>query len=123
MWERLAPTGTVALWPLSEVGPPVHLGIAEARWQGLGPSLWSVQTDYNLAPGHLFPVIGLRESWYQSVGPLVGGEGRPGQASGTSSSPLSGGPALSRSQEEEQTVEAVSRYKRRQARIGTWVGC
>lgn len=36
MWERPALPGPVALWLLSEVGPPVHLGIAEARRQGLG---------------------------------------------------------------------------------------
>lgn len=72
---------------------------------------WSLQTDYNSTPGHVSSPWCPREGWSQSLRLLLRGEGRPARPLGPVLALMSGGPALSRSQDEGQTVEVVSLYK------------
>lgn len=93
-------------WCSQEVGSPARLGTAVARQQGLGPSLWSLQTDSNLASGPYFQSsVSKGESWSQSLRPVVG-EGKASQVRplGSALALRSRGPAISRSQDEGQTA-------------------
>lgn len=90
-----------------EVGLPAHLGIAEARQQGLGAEPVVTRNS-----GHCFQSSVSEGELVPEPRALVG-EGKEGQVRplGPARALPSGDPALSRSQDEGQTVEVVSLYK------------
>lgn len=107
VWERLAPPGIFQLYGGSQEAATTLLGTAEARRQGLGPSLWSLQTDYS-APGGCFQSsVSKGEGWSQRLGPAVGEE-KAGQVRplGPALALLSRGPGRG-----ADRVEVVSLYK------------
>lgn len=76
MWERLAPPGTVQLCGCSQRRHPLLTwALVRPGSRVWGLSLWSLQTDYNSAPGHCFqPLVSegelVAEPW------ATGGRGR-----------------------------------------------
>lgn len=107
-WERPAAPGIVQLCGCSqEVGLPAHLGIAETRQQGLGAEPVVTRNS-----GHCFQSSVSEGELVPEPRALVG-EGKEGQVRplGPAHALPSGDPALSRSQDEGQTVEVVSLYK------------
>lgn len=96
---RAGPPGVVLFCAAQGVGTLLIWAWLRPGGRAWGLSLWSLQTDYNSAPGHCFQSS-------VSKGELVpepqatGERGRQArQASGTALARLSGGPALSRSQD------------------------